>query len=132
MKIDSPIKSPALEFELPWPNKKLSPNARTHWAALAGAKSEYKRNAQLITANAILAAQLAWKNRPDWSRAKIQLVFCPPKNFAYDLDNALARLKSGIDGIANALAVDDVGFSYDLQRGEKFPPCGRVLVRVFV
>lgn len=37
----------------------------------------------------------------------LRITFVPPTRRAYDLDNALARLKSGLDGLADVLRVDD-------------------------
>jgi hypothetical protein len=34
-----------VSFYLPWPDKKMSPNAREHWAALARVKKAAKRDA---------------------------------------------------------------------------------------
>lgn len=119
-----------LDFDLPWPNKRLSPNARVHWSVLAAAKSDYKKAAQLIAAGELVNTGLPQK--PDLSRAHIQLIFCPPKNFAYDLDNALARMKAGIDGIARAFGCDDKGWTFAIERGEVHRPKGRVQIRVFL
>lgn len=122
--------APILDFELPWPNKRLSPNARVHWSILANAKANYKKTTQLLTMNALVETGLPKK--PDFANAHIQLVFCPPKNFAYDLDNALARMKAGIDGMALGLGCDDKGWTFAIERGEVHRPKGRVQIRVFI
>ena len=40
----------------------------------------------------------------------VQLDFYPPSKRRYDLDNAIAAMKSSLDGIADALSVDDSRF----------------------
>lgn len=122
--------TPILDFELPWPNKRLSPNARVHWSVLASAKANYKKTAQLLTMNALVETGLPKK--PDFTQAHIQLVFCPPKNFAYDLDNALARMKAGIDGMALGLGCDDKNWTFVIERGDVCRPKGKVQIRVFI
>lgn len=37
---------------------------------------------------------------------------------AYDLDNALARMKAGLDGLADVLGVDDSRWSLSIARAD--------------
>lgn len=99
------------EIVLPWPPKELSPNARTHWARLAKVKKAYReacywqaieQGARPIKANGL----------------HLTLTFVPPSRREYDLDNALARMKSGLDGLADVLGVDDKHWSLTIQKGE--------------
>lgn len=96
---------------LPWPPKELSPNARMHWAALAKAKKAFR-------------ARCTWAAREQGARAikadklHLSLTFYAPTRRAYDLDNALARMKSGLDGLADVLGVDDRHWSLSIQRAE--------------
>jgi Holliday junction resolvase RusA-like endonuclease len=59
----------------------------------------------------------------------VHLTFYPPDNRRYDGDNLLARMKSGLDGLADALKVDDSKFdiSYNI-----VTPCknGKVEVKI--
>jgi crossover junction endodeoxyribonuclease RusA len=108
---------------LPWPPTGLSPNARGHWAKLAKAKKQY-RSACAWQA----AAQGA---HPIQAEAlHLTLEFVPPTRRAYDLDNALARIKAGLDGLSDVLMVDDSRWTYSIK---KAPP-GVIggFVRVFV
>lgn len=86
---------------LPWPDKKLSPNARLHWATVAKAKKIYRElcfwqaRAQGVT-ETYLETPIA-----------VHLTFYPPDKRGRDWDNMLASVKSGLDGVADALGVDD-------------------------
>ncbi len=54
-----------------------------------------------------------------WEGAVVFITFHPPSRRAYDLDNALARCKHGLDAIAEAIGVDDAKWhSISLVRGE--------------
>lgn len=90
-----------LTLTLPWPLAALSPNTRhSHWSQLARAKARY-RAACAMTASSqgarpIKATELA-----------VSLVFVPPDRRARDLDNLIASMKSGLDGLADVLCIDD-------------------------
>lgn len=99
------------EIILPWPPKELSPNARQHWAKLAKAKRLY-RHACAITAISQGAKRIAADG------LHLTITFHAPNKRAYDLDNALARLKAGLDGLADVLGVDDSRWSYTISKGE--------------
>lgn len=95
------------ECDLPWPPRSLSPNARQHWAAHARAKKKY-RNACFLS---VLEARLP--GVPD-GPLLVTLEFLRPDRRRYDQDGLLARMKAGLDGVAEALGVDDHRF--DLQK----------------
>jgi crossover junction endodeoxyribonuclease RusA len=60
----------------------------------------------------------------------LTLTFCPPDNRRRDLDNMFAAMKYGIDGIADAMNIDDSEFSYTIRKGEVRPPYGSVIIEV--
>lgn len=101
-----------MNLTLPWPPKELSPNARIHWAQLAKAKKDYR-------------AACGWTAREQGAkrikaqRLHLSLTFFPPTRQAYDLDNALARMKSGLDGLADVLGVDDKHWSFTISRADE-------------
>lgn len=86
------------EITLPWPPTALSPNQRLHWATLAKAKKNY-RHACAYQA----VAQGA--RRIQAEKIKVHFIFHKPSRRAMDLDNCIARMKSGIDGLADVLGV---------------------------
>ena len=48
----------------------------------------------------------------------LTLTFYPPTRRAYDLDNALARCKAGLDGLADVLKVDDKHWTLTIQKSD--------------
>lgn len=96
-----------LEFTMPWPQAKLSPNARVHWAALAKEKRTY-RNQCYITA--LVQLKTRTEVLPDGA-LHVELEFVPPNRRSYDRDNLVARMKAGLDGLADALKINDKRFS---------------------
>jgi crossover junction endodeoxyribonuclease RusA len=98
-------------FTLPWPPAELSPNSRQHHMALARHKKAY-REACAVTAK----SQGAQKLTAD--TLHLTLTFHAPTKRAYDLDNALARMKSGLDGLADVLGVDDSRWSLTIRKAD--------------
>ena len=85
---------------LPWPPKELSPNARGHWAAKAKIAKSYRTDCAILTRQAGL--------KIDWSGPiHAWIDFYPPDRRHRDDDNCVAAFKSGRDGIAAALGIDD-------------------------
>ena len=93
-----------MSYTLPWPPKMLSPNVRKHWRAHAAAKKAYR------TACGWRAAQQGAKPMPP-GKIAVSLRFVPPDRRRRDLDNLIAAMKSGLDGLADALGVDDHCFT---------------------
>ena len=110
-----------LQLTLPWPPKELSPNVRQHWSALSRAKKAYR------TACAITARQQG-AGRSEAKKLHVSLVFVPPTRRAYDLDNLLARMKSGMDGLADVLGVDDRHWKLEIDRSDEIGGFVRVEV----
>lgn len=102
-----------IEVVLPWPPRGLSPNARQHWAALAKAKKAFRSRCAL---EARLQGVPRIANGAQ-AHALIALTFRPPDRRARDLDNVLASLKSGLDGLVDVLGVDDARWALSIQWG---------------
>ena len=92
-------------INLPWFPKQLSPNAREHWATIANYKKRYREVCWASTKDAVGNAAL-----PESGEINIRIDFYPPTNRKYDVDNLLASIKAGLDGVAQALKVDDSRF----------------------
>ena len=100
-----------MNIQLPWPPTGLSPNARNHWAKLAKLKKAYRE--------ACAWQAIAQGVRPmQASGLHLTITFVPPTRRAFDLDNALARIKSGLDGLADVLKVDDKHWTLTIKKGE--------------
>lgn len=91
----------AITLTLPWPPPGLNPNARHgHWSQLAKLKRRYR-------AACALAARAQGVSRISADRLDVALTFVPPDKRQRDADNCLAAMKSGLDGLADVLGVDD-------------------------
>jgi len=98
-------------IKLPWPPTGLSPNARNHWAKTAKLKKQYRE--------ACFWQAMEQGARPIQSASlHLTLTFYPPTRRQYDLDNALARMKAGLDGLADVLKVDDKHWTLTIRKGE--------------
>ena len=95
---------PVIQLQLPFPPSELSPNKRLHWAALAKAKANYRTKCHLLTRD----------QHPEKAKFgqdfDLTMVFVPPDRRLYDRDNLIARMKSGLDGMCDALGIDDNQF----------------------
>lgn len=109
---------------LPWPPKDLSPNARVHWAKLAKVKRAYRHACRTL---ALQAGYSAFR-RDDWGPLHVSLVFYPPDRRKRDQDNMLAAMKSGLDGLADAMQIDDRKFRTTFEVANEIG--GMVKVRV--
>lgn len=90
-----------LTLTLPWPPAALSPNARhRHWAELASAKKRYRKACALVARTQGACTIQA-------ERVCVSLTFLPPDRRSRDLDNCIASMKAGLDGLADVLGVDD-------------------------
>ena len=96
-----------IELVLGCPPSNLSPNARLHWAKLARAKKQY-RNACFSVSKEQLK-KFNTENIPE--KLVLEMTFIPPDRRSYDRDNLVARMKSGIDGLADALKINDKRFN---------------------
>jgi len=82
----------------PWPPAPLKPNVKTHWATKAKATKEYKEVCFYLTKE---------QKIPTKEYSELHLIFYPPSKRHYDLDNLLASMKAGLDGMSLALGVND-------------------------
>jgi crossover junction endodeoxyribonuclease RusA len=95
---------------LSWPPAALSPNAHIFWATRAKAVKSYRKEAWVATINS--------KDKVEGDGLiDLYVVFYPPDKRRYDLDNRLASIKSGLDGIADGLKVDDRRFRLIIEMG---------------
>lgn len=85
---------------LPWPDKRLNPNARMHWAALAKAKKKAKTDAYHIALEAGIG-------KIDAEKVSAKYTFFPPDRRTRDRDNLIGCCKALQDGLALAIGVDD-------------------------
>lgn len=93
------------ELILPWPSRLLHPNARVHWAAKSKATKAARADAHL------LAKAAGWHREtlPD-GPLHVWIDGYPTDRRRRDADGLLSSMKAALDGIAEALGVDDRRF----------------------
>ncbi len=101
----------SMTVTLSLPPKALTPNARPHWAAKARAVQAYRGEAFLMARRAVAGVG----NGGQWwakvgTEIMVRSTFWFRVNRRRDRDNAQASLKSALDGIAEAMGVDDSRF----------------------
>lgn len=97
-----------LIIRLPFPDKSLMPNKKngTHWT-----KTVYCKESQKIEAYACTLDAMQKSGPQEWpENIPLSLVYMMPDKRHRDLDNLLAASKALIDGMAQAMGVDDKRF----------------------
>jgi crossover junction endodeoxyribonuclease RusA len=96
----------------PWMPKELNPNSRTHYMVLAKQKKIYKQACWALTKEAKLPLV-------DGDRATLEIAFYSPTRARRDLDNCLAAFKAGLDGISEAIGLDDSRFLLAIEMADE-------------
>lgn len=92
---------------LPFPDRRLNPNSAkgTHWAATSALRKKARSDAAWLTR----AAGAGLHFEPGQELA-LTITFVQPDRRARDRDNLLAASKPMLDGVADALGVNDSQF----------------------
>ena len=106
---------------LPFPPSGLNPNKRLHWALKAKLAKAYKKECFLLAKEAGLKIEHN-------GTIRVLIEFTKPDRRKRDDDNIIAAFKSGRDGVAQALGVDDNRFSVAYSVKKEPTPCGNVLL----
>lgn len=93
------------EIVLYWPSRDLHPNSRVHWSKRSKAAKAMRGHACLLA----LAAGWGRENVPE-GRLHVWIDAYPPDRRRRDADGLLSSLKAALDGVADALEVDDRRF----------------------
>lgn len=112
-----------MKIELPWPDRVLHPNARSHYLAKA-------KVTKAVRTQAFYTALGAEFSAPIEGDVLVTMDFYPPDNRRRDLDGMLSASKAQIDGIADALKINDNRFALLIRRQDPQPPHGKVVVTV--
>lgn len=112
---------------LPWPDKALSPNSRTHWSAKAKA-------AKVARKFGLIAAMEAGINAQTFAGYDGKLhvwidYYAKSRNYP-DADNCLSASKAYLDGIADALGVNDRRFVHHPWVKDEPMKGGKVVIRI--
>lgn len=98
-------------IRLPWPDRSMWPNSRVDRRQSAGTRRRYRQ------AGAWATKAAGW-GALNWDSAHLRITFCPPDRRKRDIDNMLAAIKSGLDGVSDVICVDDSLWDLTLRRGE--------------
>lgn len=107
---------PTLIVELPLPPKELHPNSSVVWRAKIGPKKNYRSLAYVSTKEAMQQhAQLDGPLEPPahGGTFTVTLIYTYSINRMRDGDNLVAWAKNGLDGIAEAMGINDYRFRYE-------------------
>ena len=93
-----------LHIRLDWPDMSLMPNRKNgrHWSGVHVKKTKAKRDAHFLTVVALATHTLI-----PAERLALRITFASPDKRRRDVDNLLACIKPQLDGVAQALGVDD-------------------------
>lgn len=94
---------------LPWPHRYLSPNSRVIWQAKCQVSSHARTLARLVTVGRLEAG---YKACQEDNRINVTLVAHAYDKRKRDEDNLIASMKPYLDGIADALGVNDACFHF--------------------
>lgn len=123
-----------ITFDLPWPSAKLNPNQSKgmHWAATSSLRKKARNDAAWVTKSAMLQRLLERLPALDFGKGSVPLTitFIQPDRRARDRDNLLAALKSSLDGVADALGVNDSQFEPVTIRREYGAKPGSVRIEI--
>ncbi len=109
------------EVVIPWPSRDLSPNSRKHWARRAKAAKAYRATSHWLCRERGVGKMSG--------ALMVSITFHPPDARRRDIDNMLASIKSGLDGISDAVGVDDSSWEISISKG-KPEHGGKVVVRL--
>ena len=73
---------------LPWPDKKLSPNARQHWAQRCGVVKRARSQAYLLARGSMTQPGETWapfQQAGTDDQINVRLTFEPPARYRYDI-----------------------------------------------
>lgn len=118
----------AVTVVLPWPDRKLNPNYSKgrHWTSTTDERKTARTAAQVLT----MAAMQSAGPRTFDGDLEVTIVFMAPDKRHRDRDNLLSALKPSLDGVADALRVNDSQFNpITISRGNGMKP-GYVIVTI--
>lgn len=121
LSLDPSVKLPAII--LPFPDRRLHPNARIH-------HMEKARVVKQAREDAAWWAKAAGVKPIKTDALSITIIFYPPDNRRRDVDGMLASLKPALDGIADVVGVDDSKWQIAFRKEAPRPPFGAVRVEI--
>ena len=121
-----------MKIELPWPDAKLNPNRSkgVHWASTSGLRKKARADAYVITRAAFSQGARVSTGESGRLMVSLDITFVQPDKRARDRDNLLAALKPSLDGVADALGLNDSEFDPVVIRRAYGSKPGRVIMEI--
>ena len=91
-----------LTITIPYPDPKLNAHHKTHWRAVRPASKAAREAGYAMALYALDGAP-----PPNWTRARMDMVFWFPCNSGQDLINFAQMCKAAVDGIVDARIIAD-------------------------
>ena len=115
-----------MRIELDFPPAELFPNRAkgTHWGKLYKLRSDYRENSTWLAKHQIKN----WKH--GGGNIKLTITFEMPDKRKRDADNCLAAAKGALDGLADALFVNDQLFQPILIYRKEGQKPGKLIVEI--
>ena len=117
-----------ITIELPWPDKRLSPNSRNRWAKIKATK--WARHDAFYVTREAKNDVIEWYSGGLPYRILAQYTFYPPDRRQRDRDNFSAMMKAYQDGVCDALGIDDNCFEMEKPIWGEVTPGGKVVLRL--
>lgn len=113
-----------MKIELDFPPAELFPNRSKgkHWTVTHTARNNYRQVSGWLTKQQIKN----WK--PTKENIKLTITFVMPDKRLRDTDNCLAAAKAGLDGMADALEINDRQFQPVIVYREQGEKPGKMIV----
>lgn len=115
------------ELVLPWPSRDLHPNSRVHWSKRAKAAKQARFDAAYYATGHGLG-RIKWPEGP----LHVWIDGYPTDRRRRDADGLLSSMKPWLDGIADAMGVDDRRFVPHPWVKDEVRKGGEVRVRITV
>ena len=124
--LSNECKRSVLRVELDFPPSELFPNKAkgTHWGKLYKIRSDYREGSTWLAKHQIKG----WKHHG--GQIKLTITFEMPDKRKRDADNCLAAAKGALDGLADALFVNDQLFQPILIYRQEGAKPGRLIVEI--
>jgi crossover junction endodeoxyribonuclease RusA len=117
---------------LPFPDSRLNPNRSkgVHWAATSALRKKARSDAWMLTRAAASSTLWFGTERRKAETVPLTITFIQPDRRQRDRDNLLAAAKPSLDGIADALEINDAQFEPVTIRREYGAKPGSVRVEI--
>ncbi len=97
------------DVAIPWPDKVLNPNNRSHRMVKYKAEKAAREQAYWLT-------KAAWIAAPAEGEVMVHISFHPPDARKRDTQNMFSMTKAMVDGFADAIERDDADFAFQIRR----------------